>query len=249
MGDGKPSIDQQWLAHAALYWLQRRPGFAAPLRCSSRSQHVVLRGRAELRAAARRAQRSRHRWGGARPRAHRLQGQGARADAGGAAVRAHAVDRAPAPRTPRWRTPLVLTPVVVVWANVHGSALLASALVCSCGVARMIDGGSLRLQRAHAMDALTLLASLGALFASPYGLRLASYYHDTLTNPLFRTYLKEWQPPDWSEGSFLIVIGSQPLPCSSRASACSRPARSWRWRCCSAWRFKACATRCSSDTR
>ena len=94
-------------------------------------------------------------------------------------------------RTPDRRI-LLLVPLLALWANVHGSVLLACALV---GVKAAVDAGvALRARAPRALLrplGLALLALL-APFASPYGPRLVSYYSSTATSGAFHDHISEW---------------------------------------------------------
>jgi hypothetical protein len=94
-------------------------------------------------------------------------------------------------------------PLVALWANLHGSAVLAAALVALRGVAYAFG-------RSRVRAALLLLAP-ALLLASPYGLALAGYYRDTLFNSAFSSMLNEWQPPRWGPATapffaLLVVV-------------------------------------------
>ena len=94
-------------------------------------------------------------------------------------------------RAPDRRVFLVV-PMLVLWANLHGSILLASALVllrCAIGTASALHARRLRdLARALALGAAALLAP----FASPYGTKLVDYYSSTATNGAFHSMVTEW---------------------------------------------------------
>jgi hypothetical protein len=89
-----------------------------------------------------------------------------------------------------WLAPLLL----VVWANVHGSVLLGSALVLlRVGVQivpALVGRRPLELRRCAWLASVAVLAP----FASPYALQLPRYYHSIFANDAFRTYLSEWWP-------------------------------------------------------
>ena len=87
---------------------------------------------------------------------------------------------------------LLVIPLLALWANLHGSILLACALVllrCAIGA-----GTALRARRQH--DALRFAApacaALLAPLASPYGFALIDYYRATLTNGAFHELVSEW---------------------------------------------------------
>jgi hypothetical protein len=94
-------------------------------------------------------------------------------------------------RTPDRRILLVI-PLLALWANVHGSVLLACALVvlrCAVGVVEALPGRDLRALARHAGLAC---AALLAPFASPYGFGLLDYYRKTMTNDALRSVVSEW---------------------------------------------------------
>ena len=82
-------------------------------------------------------------------------------------------------------------PLVALWANLHGSAVLAAGLVALRGVAYAFGPGRSRLR------AGLLVLAPALLLATPYGLSLVGYYRDTLFNSAFSSMLNEWQPPTW----------------------------------------------------
>lgn len=88
---------------------------------------------------------------------------------------------------------LLVLPVLCLWANVHGSVVLGVALALAYAITTR--------------EPLLLLAP-AALFASPYGLRLATYYHTMLLDPPFGHLVREWQrttPSALTAGFFLLV--------------------------------------------
>ena len=95
-------------------------------------------------------------------------------------------------RTPDRRIWLIV-PMLVLWANLHGSVLLASALVllrCAVGIGFALRARSPRdLRRPLALAAV---AAVLAPFASPYGPKLISYYSGTATNGAFHKMVTEW---------------------------------------------------------
>jgi hypothetical protein len=97
----------------------------------------------------------------------------------------------PQPRT--W----LFVPCVAVWANLHGSVLLAPLFAALATVTRMIDAHRHeKIAGAQVVRDIGLtLAFGGAAFASPYAFELPQYYRATFANPLLFTYLPEWAPP------------------------------------------------------
>ena len=91
-------------------------------------------------------------------------------------------------RRPTRRVYLAL-PLLALWANLHGAVVVGAALVTLLGLCELVG-------RRGAVRALALVALPWAcVLATPYGLSVAGYYRETLTNPLFRAALTEWQPP------------------------------------------------------
>jgi hypothetical protein len=90
------------------------------------------------------------------------------------------------------RRVLLVVPLLVLWANVHGSVLLASALVllrCAVGAGFAVRARSVRdLRRPLALAAAAALAP----FASPYGPDLVRYYSATATSGAFHKMVTEW---------------------------------------------------------
>ena len=97
----------------------------------------------------------------------------------------------PRPRT--W----FFVPCVAVWANLHGSVLLAPLFAAVAAAARMIDARRRRTISGPLVirDIGLTLAFGAAAFASPYAFELPQYYRGTSANPLLRTYITEWAPP------------------------------------------------------
>jgi hypothetical protein len=95
-------------------------------------------------------------------------------------------------------------PLLVVWANVHGSVLVAAALVVLLGLSDVVEG---RRRRGAGLAA----GAVASVFATPYGLSLLGYYHSTIGNPLFKQYISEWAPPtfpSWAGVPFFVIAGA-----------------------------------------
>jgi hypothetical protein len=96
-------------------------------------------------------------------------------------------------RAPSRRVLLVL-PLLVLWANLHGTVVLAALLVALRGVTfafaalRGPDRPAGWLGRSLALGVLPF----ACLFASPYGLALGDYYRTMLVSPLLRDFVNEW---------------------------------------------------------
>ncbi len=74
-------------------------------------------------------------------------------------------------------------PIFVVWANVHGSVAFGVAIVCAYAV-------TARTRRTLALAAGCLVSA----FASPYAINLPRYYWTMLVDPPFAGINVEWQP-------------------------------------------------------
>lgn len=83
------------------------------------------------------------------------------------------------------RRVLLVLPVLVLWANLHGSVLVAIAVVALHGL--------VVLRRRGAVGALLIAGSLLSVFASPYATGLPHYYRSTIFNSAFKL-LSEWGP-------------------------------------------------------
>jgi hypothetical protein len=99
----------------------------------------------------------------------------------------------------RWSIALVLA-VLVVWANVHGSALLAAGMIALRGA---VD---LARSRRGTPSWVLLLAPWACLFVSPYHVHLFAYYHRTAFNSSFATYLSQWAPTTFSPISAPLLL-------------------------------------------
>ncbi len=84
------------------------------------------------------------------------------------------------------RRTLAALPLLALWANVHGSAVLAAAIVFLYALILIRRGARAR--------AVPYLLAPALLLASPYGLSLLGYYRLLLIDPPFRGLVNEWQP-------------------------------------------------------
>lgn len=91
-------------------------------------------------------------------------------------------------------------PLLILWANIHGSVVLAAALVALLGVTEFVKARRASSNQAQAFlrPALLMLLPWPCLFASPYGLSLTTYYRSTIGNKEFGRYLSEWAPPTFT---------------------------------------------------
>ena len=111
--------------------------------------------------------------------------------------------RAPARRT--WW----LVPVTLLWANLHGSVLLAPVLAGLLASSRLLM--SLRERRPVNFALLrrdgALCAALAlAVVVTPYGVAGLGYYRSTLGNPNFRAHIVEWRPLSFSSEPTTVAL-------------------------------------------
>ena len=88
-----------------------------------------------------------------------------------------------------WARVGIVLALLLLWANVHGTVVLGAGLAMLCGLftVRATSGN-----RRWPGLALVFLSPL-CVFASPYGVTLAGYYRDLLTNPLLPKFVAEWK--------------------------------------------------------
>jgi len=97
--------------------------------------------------------------------------------------------------------------LLVLWANVHGSVLLAAAMVVLRGIVNVA-------RRRSDYVAWLLIAAPGVcVLASPYNVHLVGYYADTVLNRSFAAYLSQWAPTSFSAISapLLLVVFAVPF--------------------------------------
>jgi hypothetical protein len=101
----------------------------------------------------------------------------------------------------RSRRVFLVLPLLAVWANIHGSVLLGSALV---GVRGLTEW------RAKVRAICLIIGSVAAIFATPYGVAILDYYRATLVSPVLAQLVSEWQPTEltpWTVPVFVLVVG------------------------------------------
>lgn len=187
LSSGHRWIDQQWLGQAIFYWLARAGGVGLVLAACLAATLAAFALCAQI--ALRR---------GASPRAILcFVGLAVFAAPWGFQLRPQSFGlllfAVVLALLERDRQVLVL-PVLCLWANVHGSVVLGVALAFAYAITTR--------------EPLLLLAP-ATLFASPYGLRLASYYKTMLVDPPFGHLIREWQrttPGPLTAGFFALVL-------------------------------------------
>ncbi len=100
------------------------------------------------------------------------------------------------------RRVLFVLPLLAVWANLHGSVILAAGLVVLHGLWLAVRGR----RRLH--GALLACAAPLCVFASPYGLQLAAYYRLMLVHPPFANMIVEWRPASLGSLSFAFFASA-----------------------------------------
>jgi hypothetical protein len=96
-------------------------------------------------------------------------------------------------RSPSRRVFFVL-PLLALWANIHGTAITAAALVALAGAAYGFERRRQPLRGWVPRTTLLVFAPFACTLASPYALSLPAYYHRMLFNSWFRDYIVEWKP-------------------------------------------------------
>lgn len=103
-----------------------------------------------------------------------------------------------------------LVPVLaMIWANVHGSFVLAPVLIIFALADDLIE------RRSANRTVLVLLATVAATFVNPFGLSVWSYAVEISSNETIRNWVAEWRPPDplslsggpfWLSGVVVVAI-------------------------------------------
>jgi hypothetical protein len=204
LGAGRPWVDQQWLAQVVLYAAERLGGLPFVL-----FGHLMLTFAALVIAAVVARRR------GSRPEAVALVTIVALLPftIGTFGVRTQTLVYVPfalllavvtSPKPLTWRGTFVLVACLAVWANLHGSVLVAAALVSLRGLVE------LRSQAwRNARSWMLVVAPWMALFATPYARSVPDYYAHTIFNPGFGQ-LAQWQPTTLSAVSapiFALAFG------------------------------------------
>ena len=104
---------------------------------------------------------------------------------------------------------LLLIPMLALWANLHGSILIACMLVLLRCAVGLVGAVRRRTPRALGRHLAVSCIALVAPFASPYGPDLLRYYRSTLTNSAFRDFASEWAGTtfrSWFGPAFFLVV-------------------------------------------
>ena len=187
---GRTWVDQQWLAQAALYSLQRLGGIRLALLAQAA---LATSGFTAACAVARRqgASALSVTWIGALgllayyPEAVTMRSQSFGYPLFVAVL---AVLLGDAQR--RSKRVFVVFPLLAIWANLHGSVVLGAALVSVYGLLEL--RGATRRGWVRPLSLLVL--PWGCTLASPYGASLPSYYRWIFFDAHFGQFITEWAP-------------------------------------------------------
>jgi len=114
----------------------------------------------------------------------------------------------------RWRT-VLLVPLLVLWANMHGSALLGTAIATAYLLYR-----SGRMARLHQRRSASLYAGLSAVagltvIATPFGFGVLHYYTAFVGNTAIGAADLEWNSPAFPRLGFFQFVVPLALACAS----------------------------------
>ena len=190
---GRTWVDQQWLAQLVLYGLERLGGIQLVLLVHAALVTVGLAGAAML---------SRRLGGSARSTTWVALPVLVAFWPGAAVMRpqsfAYALfvavlwllldDLELQSRRVYWTLPLL-----VLWANLHGSVVVGSALVSGYGLIELAGSLWEKPRTVHARSLALLVAPWLCMLASPYATSLPHYYR-TIFSSSFGSYVTEWAP-------------------------------------------------------
>lgn len=104
------------------------------------------------------------------------------------------------------RTTLLLLPLLVIWANLHGTVLIAVALAGSFLLTRVAGFVRSRDWRQAGAYIGLSAAVVGSPLATPYGLQIVSYYSDLLGNPAVGAAAPGNRPLDLSDPTSILFL-------------------------------------------
>lgn len=113
-------------------------------------------------------------------------------------------------RSPNRRI-FLAAPLLALWANVHGSVVLASVLVAIYGLMLCFESRDLFGKTRRRTGLLLIALAVVAPFLSPYGLSLLDYYKSTLFNAGFSALVVEWgaaTPSLMTAPFYLLAFGT-----------------------------------------
>jgi hypothetical protein len=106
----------------------------------------------------------------------------------------------------RWAIPAM----ALVWANVHGSFVLAPVLVALAVTEDVLE------RRSPVRTVALLVATVAATFVTPFGPAVWSYALEIARDETIRHWVAEWRPPTltsligavfWLSGALVVVVG------------------------------------------
>src|SRR5215467_3637846 len=93
----------------------------------------------------------------------------------------------------RSRRVFLVLPLLVLWANLHGSVIVGSALVSAYALIEIVQSLWARPRTVPGRSLLLLVTPWLCVLASPYATSLPHYYR-TIFSSGFGTYVTEWAP-------------------------------------------------------
>lgn len=100
------------------------------------------------------------------------------------------------------RRVLLALPLLVVWANLHGSVVMAAGLTALYALTL------LRVPAARARAVLLLAGAPLCILVSPYALDLVGYYRLMLIDGHLGTFVQEWRPPSVGIGTAFFFLSA-----------------------------------------
>jgi len=119
------------------------------------------------------------------------------------------------------RRVLLTLPLLVLWANLHGSVVVGSALVSSFATVALAESLRKQPRTVNTRSVVLLVAPWLCVLASPYATSLPHYYR-TIFSSGFGSYVTEWAPTTLTlvhAPIYLLALGGVWLLKGSRASA------------------------------
>ncbi|MBL0172267.1 MAG: hypothetical protein IPP90_16390 [Gemmatimonadaceae bacterium] len=214
---GAPWVDQQWLGQVVLAWVFRAEGWLALALMRALLAGIVL---VSVHAACR------ARGAAARPAAWLTLGSAClllptlqlRPQLFGLACFALTLWLIAGRRNHRRRL-WFMVPLVMLWANLHGTFVLAIGLI---GLAWLDDIHD--RDRGASRLVIVGLASIAATLVNPFGARVWLYVLELSGNPAVRQLVAEWQPTSIDSFSGAVFLVSDPVVALLLARFRVRPA-------------------------
>jgi len=106
---------------------------------------------------------------------------------------------------PGWQTWLLIG-VLILWANLHGSVLLGSALIATYAGYRAVRAMK-AADRGASLGYLGLgVAAIAAVACTPYGFGVIGYYRRLIGNPELAAHISRWAPPDLHDPATWVFV-------------------------------------------